>query len=92
MMWSGDLVWAINFTREAEKGLARIDRQEAKRIVSYLRTRVATNPRQWGKALQGELSGLWRYRVGDYRLVCSINDAEVNVLVLRIAHRKEVYR
>ena len=86
------MVWKIEVTREAEKGLARIDKQEAKRIITYLRKRVALNPRQCGKALQGDLSGLWRYRIGDYRVLCHIKDAEVCVLVIRVAHRKEVYR
>ena len=76
------MVWKIEMTGEAEKELARIDRQEAKRIISYLRNRAALNPRQWGKALQGDLSGLWRYRVGNYRVLCEIRDAEVTVLVI----------
>ncbi len=76
------MAWKIEITREAEKELARIDRQEAKRIISYLRNRAALNPRQWGKALQGDLSGLWRYRVGNYRVLCEIRDAEVTVLVI----------
>ena len=70
----------------------QVDKQEAKRIITYLRKRVALNPRQCGKALQGDLSGLWRYRIGDYRVLCDIKDAEVSVLVIRVAHRKEVYR
>ena len=76
------MAWKIEITREAEKELARIDRQEAKRIISSLRNRAALNPRQWGKALQGDLSGLWRYRVGNYRVLCEIRDAEVTVLVI----------
>ena len=86
------MAWKIEVTRETEKGLARIDQQEAKRIIKYLRERVALNPRQCGKALQGDLSNLWRYRIGDYRVLCDIKDAEICVLVIRVAHRKEVYR
>ncbi len=63
----------------------------AKRIIAYLRKRVALSPRQCGKALQGDLSGLWRYRIGDYRVLCDIKDADVCVLVIRVAHRKEVH-
>ena len=85
------MVWKIEVTREAEKGLVRIDKQEAKRIIAYLRKRVALSPRQSGKALQGDLSCLWRYRISDYRVLCDIKDAEVCVLVIRVAHRKEVY-
>lgn len=86
------MAWKIEVTRETEKGLARIDQQEAKRIIKYLRERVALNPRQCGKALQGDLSNLWRYRIGDYRVLCDIKDAEICVLVIRVAHRKEEYR
>ena len=92
MKWSDALVWKIEVTREAERGLARIDKQEARRIIAYLRNRVSLHPRQLGKALQGDRSALWRYRVGDYRVLCEIRDAEVCVLVIRVAHRKEVYR
>lgn len=86
------MAWKIEITREAEKELARIDSQETKRIISYLRNRAAINPGQWGKALQGDLSALWRYRIGDYRVLCEIRDEEVTVLVIRVAHRKEAYR
>lgn len=86
------MVWKIDVTREAERGLARIDRNDAKRIIAYLRERVAMNPRQYGKALHGNHSALWRYRVGDYRVLCDINDEAVCVLVIRVGHRKEVYR
>ena len=92
MKWRAALAWKIEVTREAEKGLARIDQQETKRIIKYLRERVALNPRQCGKALQGDLSNLWRYRIGDYRVLCDIKDAEICVLVIRVAHRKEEYR
>ncbi len=65
-----------------------------KRIVSFLQERIQTadNPRSTGKALQGSLSGLWRYRVGDYRLLCRIEDDELIILVIEIGHRREVYR
>ena len=52
----------------------------------------AENPRQWGKPLHGEKQGLWRYRVGHYRLICDIQDERVIVLVLEVGHRKDVYR
>ena len=59
-----------------------------------MRERLATadNPRQWGRALQGERRGLWRYRVGDYRLICDIQDEKITILVLELGHRKDVYR
>jgi mRNA interferase RelE/StbE len=74
--------------------LCSLDLQVRRRIVEYLRTRVAggQDPRRFGKALRGERAGLWRYRVGDYRLICHIQDARAEVLVLAIGHRREIYR
>ena len=92
MTWSGILAWTIEIAKTAKRDLSRIDKQHAKRIVRFLKDRVAPDPRASGKALAGELSGLWRYRVGHYRIICDIQDFTVRVLVLRIAHRKDVYR
>ncbi len=63
-------------------------------ILSFLRDRLqpASNPRQWGKPLHGDKGGLWRYRVEDYRLICDIQEETITVLVLRVGHRKNVYR
>jgi mRNA interferase RelE/StbE len=63
-------------------------------ILSFLLDRLqpASNPRQWGKPLHGDKGGLWRYRVEDYRLICDIQDETITVLVLRVGHRKNVYR
>lgn len=58
----------------------------------YLAKKALEDPRQLGKPLTGQLSELWRYRVGDYRLIASIEDAEIRILVVRIAHRSKVYR
>lgn len=62
--------------------------------MNFLRGRLAAtdNPRQWGRALQDEKRGLWRYRVGDYRLICDIQDQKITILVLELGHRKEAYR
>jgi mRNA interferase RelE/StbE len=88
------LAWRIDFSPEAEKQLASIDRPFAKRIVAYLREKVAISedPRSLGKPLKGVLREFWRYRVGDYRIVTRIEDDRVLVLVVRIAHRREAYR
>ncbi len=74
--------------------MRRLDRQVQSRILAFLRSRIAgrENPRRLGRTLTGSRTGLWRYRVGDYRLVCRIEDQIVTVLVLAIAHRREVYR
>jgi mRNA interferase RelE/StbE len=86
--------WQIAITRGAEKQIKRLDRTAQAAVLRFLRERLqsAENPRQWGKPLQGEKGGLWRYRVGDYRLICDIQDEQITVLVLRVGHRKDVYR
>jgi mRNA interferase RelE/StbE len=88
------LVWTIEITRTAERQIKRLDRPAQKSIVRFLRERLksAENPRQWGKPLHGDKQGLWRYRVGDYRLICDIQDEKITVLVLEVGHRKDVYR
>lgn len=87
-------IWRIEITRTAEKQITKLGRPAQKSIQQFLRERltIAENPRQWGKPLQGEKRGLWRYRVGDYRLICDIQDERITVLVLEVAHRKDVYR
>ena len=86
--------WTVKFDPRAFAELQKLDRSAQKRITKYLQERVAgrSNPRDTGKALAGEMAGLWRYRVSDYRMVGSINDEQHTVLVLRVAHRKDVYR
>jgi len=88
------LAWRIEITRTAEKQITKLDRRAQKSIQQFLRERLrpAPDPRQWGKALQGEKRGLWRYRVGDYRLICDIQDERITILVLELGHRKDVYR
>ena len=86
--------WRIEITRSAAKQIAKLARTAQKAIQRFLRERLlpAENPRQWGKPLHGEKRSLWRYRVGDYRLICDIQDEKVVVLVLEVGHRKDVYR
>jgi len=88
------LAWRIELTGEAHKKLAKLDRSEAKRIRDYLRHRLEPldNPRRLGKPLKGRLGELWRYRVGNYRLVCELRDEVLVVLVVRIGKRSEIYR
>ena len=87
------MAWTIEYSVAARHSMKRLDRQVAQRIADYMRTRViADDPRQYGRALTGGLSGLWRYRVGDYRVICKIHDDTVCVLVLDVGHRGEVYR
>jgi mRNA interferase RelE/StbE len=86
--------WRIEIARRAEKQITKLGRPAQKSIQRFLRERLSTaeNPRQWGKPLLGEKHGLWRYRVGDYRLICEIEDERITVLVLEVAHRKDIYR
>ena len=89
------MAWTIEIDDDALKQLKKIDRQQAQRIRDYLRDRIAplADPRQTGKALQGSRFGnLWRYRVGDYRVVCDLQDRQLVVLVVEIGHRKVVNR
>jgi mRNA interferase RelE/StbE len=89
------MAWSIKFDREAERDLDRLDPQIARRISRFLFERVASleNPRSIGDALKGtELGDLWKYRVGDCRIIASIEDKLVRVLVVRIGNRREVYR
>ena len=86
--------WRIEITRTAERQITKLDRPAQRSIQRFLRDRLtpADDPRQWGKPLHGEKRGLWRYRVGDYRLICEIQDEKITVLVLEVGHRKDVYR
>ncbi len=86
------MAWQIKFTNTAQKHLSKIDRQIQKRIKKVLQERIAKNhPRDFGEPLQGSLSGLWKYRVGDYRIIAEIQDEVIVILVLRIGHRSKIY-
>jgi len=88
------LAWTIEYTDTAKGQLRKLDKQTARRIVDFMDERIAgrDNPRDSGKALTGSLGSLWRYRVGDFRVVCDIQDAILRVLVVQIGHRREIYR
>jgi len=88
------LAWSVSFEPRAFAELKKLDRQAQERLIRFFQQHVALapDPRQFGKPLKGLKIGLWRYRVGDYRAVCQIQDDRSTVLVLRVAHRKDVYR
>ena len=88
------MAWRVEYSAIAERQLRGLDRQTAQRIVDYMRNRVSAlkDPRQRGQALTGALVGLWRYRVGDYRVICDIQDRALRVLVVRVGRRDHVYR
>ena len=88
------LTWTIEYTATARSQLRKLDKQMARRIVDYMSERVALleNPRNLGKALTGPMGEFWRYRVGNYRVVCDIQDDVLRVLVVRVGSRERVYR
>jgi mRNA interferase RelE/StbE len=88
------LAWRIEISRTAERQIAKLRHELQARITAFLRDRVAVadDPRRFAKALHGDKKGLWRYRIGDYRLICDIQHERITVLVLYVAHRKDVYR
>jgi mRNA interferase RelE/StbE len=88
------LAWTIEYAETARKQLRKLDKTAARRIVEFMDKRVAPSddPRELGKALKGPLGDLWRYRVGDFRILCDIQDRKLTVLVLQIGNRREVYR
>lgn len=87
------MAWKIEFKESAIKQLKKLDRPWQRLILDYLEKEVAASedPRVKGKALVGDKKGLWRYRVGNYRIICKIQDSECIILALVIGHRKSVY-
>ena len=89
------MAWKIELSAQADRELGKLDPQQSKRILKFLRDRLASldNPRSIGQALHGSEHGeFWKYRVGDYRLICKIEDQQMLILVLRVGHRREIYR
>ncbi|MDP2878124.1 MAG: type II toxin-antitoxin system RelE/ParE family toxin [Sulfuricella sp.] len=89
------MAWRVEFSPAADRELDKLDPQHAKRMLKFLFERVAAldDPRSIGEALKGaSLGAFWKYRVGDYRIVCAIEDDALRVLVVRVGNRREVYR
>ena len=87
------MAWTIDYTASAKRELKKFDRPQAKRIIDYMNQRIAVleDPRSTGKALTGPMGEYWRYRVGDHRVICEIQDKTLVVLVVRIGSRRDVY-
>lgn len=86
------MAWNVELTNTARKQLSKLDKTQAQRITKYLRRlMLLEDPRDAGKALTGNLRTYWRYRVGDYRVICELKDSELVILAVEIGHRKEVY-
>lgn len=88
------MAWTIEYTDAALAQLRKLDRAAAQQIYRYLNQRVAPaeDPRMLGKALSGPLGELWRYRMGDYRVIADLRQHRLTVLVLRIGNRRDVYK
>ena len=85
--------WDYRITEQAIKQLRKLGPQASQRVIAFLDERIqdSENPRLIGKALTGDLGEYWRYRTGDYRILCQINDGELVVLVVKVGHRSDVY-
>lgn len=89
------MAWRIEIEDKAKKELMALGKPAAKRIITFLRERVASleDPRSMGEALKGaKLGNFWKYRVGDYRIIADIENGALRILVVRIGNRREVYR
>ena len=89
------MAWRVELDPAAERELAKLDRQVARRILTFLQDRLAPldDPRSLGGALRGsQLGNLWKYRVGDYRIIASIEDGAMTILVVRVGNRGDVYQ
>ncbi len=89
------MAWRVEFAKGAQKDLTKVDAPGRVRVLRFLAERIANSddPRSLGEALKGPVVGrYWKYRVGDYRVICDLQDALLLVLVVRVGHRREVYR
>ena len=88
------MVWTIEYADLARTQLRKLDKAAARRITNYMDQRIAPleDPPILGKALRGPLGEFWRYRVGEYRVICDLHDETLRVLVVQVGNRKDVYR
>lgn len=89
------MAWIINYTSAASKQLKKLDKSVALRLLDFMDQRVASaeDPRTLGKSLKGpKLGEYWRYRVGEYRIICNIQDGQVCILVIEIGNRQDIYK
>ena len=88
------MAWTVEIAGAAERQLRKLDPPVRRRILDWLHDRIegCKNPRHFGEPLKGGREGLWRYRVGDYRILCDIRDDRLVVLAVAVGHRREIYR
>jgi mRNA interferase RelE/StbE len=87
------LAWIVEFSDEAERDFRKFSKETQRRILKYINTRIkpADDPRVYAKPLKRELAGFWSFRIGEYRLICHIEDDRLVVWIIRIGHRSDVY-
>jgi mRNA interferase RelE/StbE len=88
------LAWTVEISDIAERQIEKLDFPVQRRILDWLNDRIegCKNPRHFGESLKGEYSGFWRYRIGDFRIICDIQDDMLVVLVITIGHRRQIYK
>lgn len=88
------MTWTVEISDVAERQLRKLDRPIQKRIIDWIDDRIegCKDPRHFGEPLKGDRAGFWRYRSGEYRVLCDIQDEKVVILVLTVGHRRQVYR
>lgn len=88
------MTWTVEWDDRARRDLRRLDQQVQQHVLKYFSERIASgeDPRRFGKPLRHELQGLWRYRIGNYRAICHIEDDHLVVLVVAVGHRRQVYQ
>ncbi|ABF34992.1 RelE-domain protein [Streptococcus dysgalactiae subsp. equisimilis GGS_124] len=93
-MRSWKMTYKLVVSDEVKKQLKKMDKHVGLMLAKDMKKRLdgLNNPRQFGKALTGQYKGLWRYRVGNYRVICDIVDNEMIILALEVGHRKEIYK
>lgn len=85
------MAWKVEYTKKAREQLKKLPVNTVARITEYMNERAVLAPRQYGKAMKGNFSGFWRYRVGEYRVICSLHDNVLVIEVIRVGHRKNIY-
>lgn len=87
-----NLAWTVEYDRDALSALKKLDKPVAAALVNYLdEVAVLEDPRSRGKALTGNLAGLWRYRVGDYKIICDVQDDELIIVAVDLGHQSKIY-
>lgn len=88
------MIYKVSFSKVALKAIKKMDQSNSKILLGWIKKNLegTDNPYKQGKQLKGNLSKFWRYRVGDYRILCEIKDGELIIIVVAIGHRREIYR